>query len=234
LQEYARNETKIIACATVAEELRQLGVGEGDLITLDFGLHAEPDKLRETLQAEIKAVKGEADILLGYGLCSYAVVGLVSYSHRLVIPKVDDCIALFLGSREEHLRRLAEEPGTYYLTKGWVEAADSTISELNRLVERYGEKKAFLVAKLMLANYKRVALINTGNYRMEQYRDFARGMAEIFELRFEEIPGSNRMLLKMLQGEWDGEFLVIDPGIEVPLADFLNEAQAGARSQSES
>jgi hypothetical protein len=73
----------------------------------------------------------------------------------------------------------------------------------------------------MLANYKRVALINTGNYLIEQHRDFARGMAEAFDLRFEEIPGSNRLLLKMLQAEWDGEFLVIDPGVEVTLSDFL-------------
>jgi hypothetical protein len=221
LQESAGKERRILACATVAEELRRLGVSEDNLTTLEFGLHADPDKLREQLQSRIDTVEGDADILLGYGLCSYAVVGLVSRSHRLVIPRVDDCIALFLGSKQEHLRRLAEEPGTYYLTKGWVEAADSTISELSRLVERYGEKKAFLVAKLMLANYKRVALINTGNYRMNQYRDFARGMAEIFELRFEEIPGSNRLLLKMLQAEWDGEFMVVDPGSEVTLSDFL-------------
>ncbi|MBK5093509.1 MAG: DUF1638 domain-containing protein [Actinobacteria bacterium] len=222
MQESSGKERKLIACATVAEELRQLGVSEDDLVILEFGLHAEPDRLREQLQSQIDEIEGDADILLGYGLCSYAVVGLVSQSHRLVVPRVDDCIALFLGSKQEHLRRLAEEPGTYYLTKGWVEAADSTISELSRLVERYGEKKAFLVARLMLVNYKRVALINTGNYRMKQYRDFARGMAEIFDLRFEEIPGSNRLLLKMLQAEWDGEFLVIDPGGEVKLSDFMD------------
>jgi hypothetical protein len=46
-------------------------------------------------------------------------------------------------------------------------------------------------------------------------------MAEAFDLRFEEIPGSNRLLLKMLQAEWDSEFLVIDPGVEVTLSDFL-------------
>ena len=30
-------------------------------------------------------------------------------------------------------RSLSEEPGTYYLTKGWVEAADSTYAEFLRL-----------------------------------------------------------------------------------------------------
>jgi hypothetical protein len=216
------SETKIIACATVAEELRQLGVPDGDLITLEFGLHNEPEKLKKRLQSQIDEVEGDEDILLGYGLCSYAVVGLVSESHRLIIPKVDDCIALFLGSTKERLKRLSENPGTYFLTKGWVEATDGAYSEFLRLKERYGEKKAVLVARLMLANYTTVALINTGNYRIDYYRDFARGMAEVFDLIFEEIPGSNRLLLKMLQREWDGEFVVVDPGAEVALSAFLN------------
>ncbi len=216
-------KARIIACATVAEELRHLGVPEANLTVLDFGLHIEPKKLKSSLQSEINTIKGSADILLGYGLCSYAVVGLTSYSHRLIIPRVDDCIALFLGSREEYLDRLSEEPGTYYLTKGWVEAAEGTYWEYLKLVERYGEKRALKVARAFLANYTRVALINTGNYRMEEYRKFARAMAEVFELRFEEIPGSNRLLVKMLSGDWGSEFVVVEPGNQVTMDDFMGD-----------
>ncbi len=215
---------KIIACATVAEELSQLGVDEAELIVLDFGLHINPEELKVALQAEINGTAGEVDILLGYGLCSNAIVGLKSERHRLVVPRVDDCIALFLGSKAEHLRRLAEEPGTYFLTKGWVEAADHPYQEYVRLVERYGEERAQRVARVLLANYTRVALINTGNYHIEEYRAFARNMAELFELKFEELPGSNRLLLKMLGGDWDGEFIVAEPGRDISLGDFLGPA----------
>jgi Protein of unknown function (DUF1638) len=213
-------DTRIISCATVAEELRHLGVPESRLTVLEFGLHTEPEKLKKALQEQVDSVEGDCDILLGYGMCSYAVVGLSSPTHRLVIPKLDDCIPLFLGSRERHLEMLHAEPGTYYLTKGWVEAQDSAYMEYLRLVERYGEKRAQRVIKVMLGNYTRIALINTGNYRMEDYRAFARMMADFLELRFEEIPGSNRMLLMMLGGDWDGEFVVVEPGVEVALADF--------------
>jgi hypothetical protein len=216
-------EARIIACATVAEELRHLGVAEERLTVLDFGLHVFPDKLRETLQAEIEATSGDCDILLGYGLCSNALLGLTSSSHRLVVPRVDDCIALFLGSRAEHLRQLSEQPGTYFLTKGWVEAADVPYYEYQRMVERYGEEKARKVSRIMLANYTRVLLIDTGNYHLEEYRDFARAMAELFELAFEEVAGSNRMLVKLIEGDWDDEFLVIEPGEEFQLGDFLKE-----------
>ncbi|MDD3718176.1 MAG: DUF1638 domain-containing protein [Actinomycetota bacterium] len=212
---------KIIACATVAEELRLMGVPEGELLELEFGLHVYPDKLRETLQGEIDAVPGEGDIVLGYGLCSNAAVGLVSRTHRIIIPRVDDCIALFLGSRREHLRRLREEPGTYFLTKGWIRAAELPINDYLRMVERYGEERALRVTRVMLANYKRVVLINTGNYRLDEFRAAARSMADTLELNYEEIPGSNRMLRAMLDGDWDSEYVIVEPGEETTLAMFL-------------
>ncbi len=216
----SENGYHIIACATVAEELKQLGVSEEDMTVLEFGLHVFPDQLKERLQEAVDAVPGDCDILLGYGLCSYAVVGLHSDSHRLVIPRIDDCIALFLGSREDHLARLAEAPGTYYLTKGWVEAQWDTLEEYARLVEKYGEKRAKKVAEVMYKNYTQVVLINTGNYRMDDYRDFARAMADFLDLEYREVPGSNRMLEKMLSGDWEPEFLVVPPGTPVDLTPF--------------
>jgi len=221
MNESYRGPRKIIACATVAEELRLMGVQDDEMLELEFGLHVYPDKLRETLQKEIDAVPGNGDIVLGYGLCSNAAVGLVSQRHRLVIPRVDDCIALFLGSRKEHLRRLQEEPGTYFLTKGWIKAAELPINDYLRMVERYGHEKAMRVTKVMLANYKRVVLINTGNYRLEEFREAAVSMADTLELNYEEIPGSNRMLRMILDGEWNSEYVVVEPGEETTLSMFL-------------
>jgi Protein of unknown function (DUF1638) len=214
------NDYHVISCATVAEELRHLGVPEERLTVLEFGLHVYPDQLKVRLQEAIAAVPGDCDILLGYGLCSYSVVGLKSESHRLVIPRVDDCIPLFLGSRQEHLARLAEAPGTYYLTKGWVEAQKEAIDEYERLRGKYGEERANKVARLMYKNYTQVVLIDTGNYRMDDYRTFARLMAYFLDLEFNEVPGSNRLLEKMLAGDWDGEFLVVPAGEPIELEPF--------------
>lgn len=210
---------KIIACATVVEELLPLMPAQLSYDVFDFGLHLKPASLRERLQAAIDQAGQEVDtILLGYGLCAMAVVGLRATNCTLVIPKVDDCIAIFLGSGEAYAEQARVEPGTYYLTKGWIEVSDTLLDEYERQVERYGEKKAAYVMSLMLKNYRRLVYIDTGAEDQERYRAYARKVAEKFSLRYEEVTGSQRLIKKMIDGIWDDEFTVIPPGEMVTFA----------------
>jgi hypothetical protein len=213
--------TKVIACATVIEEMLPLLPPDVDYRVLDFGLHVNTEALKSALQEAIDAWATSAEtILLGYGLCSQAVVGLRANDCTLVVPKVDDCIAIFLGSGEAYKAQSRAEPGTYYLTKGWIEAGDSPFGEYDSLVEQYGEKKARWLMGRLLKNYTRLALINTGQYELERYRDYSRHTAERFGLRYEEIPGSSALIKKMLYGPWDDEFVVARPGETISYLDF--------------
>jgi hypothetical protein len=213
--------TKVIACATVIEEMLPLMPPGVDYRVLDFGLHVNPEALKHALQEAIDAWATSAEmILLGYGLCSQAVVGLRAKDCTLVVPKVDDCIAIFLGSGKAYRAQSRAEPGTYYLTKGWIEAGDSPFNEYDSLVEQYGEEKAQWLMGKILKNYTRLALINTGQYELERYRDYSRRTAGRFGLRYEEIPGSNTLIKKMLHGPWDDEFVVARPGETISYLDF--------------
>ncbi len=216
------SKTLVMACATVIEEMLP-HIPEGvDHQVFDFGLHINPEKLRMALQEAIDTVSDQYDtILLGYGLCSQAIVGLTSKNCKLVVPRVDDCIAIFFGSREAYSKQTRSEPGTYYLTKGWIEVGDTPFSEYPQTVEAYGEKMAERIYKMMMANYKRLALINTGQYEMEKYRQYTKETAEQFGLRYEEVDGSDKMVKKMLFGPWDEEFVVIGPGESFTLDQFL-------------
>jgi hypothetical protein len=131
-----------------------------------------------------------------------AVVGLRATNVTLVIPRTDDCIGIFLGSCAAYRAQFAQEPGTYYLTKGWIEVGDSPFEEHKRLVEKYGEAKAERMTRLMLKNYKRLGFINTGRQEIERYREYAHRAAEHFGLRFEEIEGSSALVRKMILGSW--------------------------------
>ncbi|MCX5812004.1 MAG: DUF1638 domain-containing protein [Proteobacteria bacterium] len=217
-----KTQKLVIACATVIEEMLPLLPPDVKHRILDFGLHINPSKLRQALQDAIDASMGQFEtIILGYGLCSQGVIGLHATGCTLVVPRVDDCIAIFLGSGSAYQQQSRFEPGTYYLTKGWIEVGDSPFSEYERMVASRGQKHADRIIRLMLNNYKRLALINTGQYALEHYRDYAQRTAQRFGLRYEEIEGSTTLVKKMLNGPWDNEFIVVEPGHSIRFEDFF-------------
>jgi hypothetical protein len=219
---YSANR-RVIACETVIEEMLPFLPADVPHEILDFGLHIRPAELKKALQEKIDETSANADVLLlGYGLCSMAVVGLKATTATLVIPRTDDCIAIFLGSCDAYKEQSKKEPGTYYLTKGWIEAGDTPFEEHKLLIDKYGAEKAERMTRLLLKNYKRLAFINTGVYEIERYREYTRKTAENFQLRFEEINGSSDLVKKMVFGPWDGEFVVVSPGETVTYQDFVN------------
>ena len=213
---------RVIACATVIEEMRPLLPADVPYEVLDFGLHLKPQELKRVLQEKIDEASQSAEVvILGYGLCSMAVVGLHATAATLVVSRSDDCIAIFLGSCAAYKQQASKEPGTYYLTKGWIEVGDTPFQEHQLLVEKYGEVRAKRLTKLMLKNYRRLAFINTGQKEIEHYRAYARKIAEEFELNFEELEGSPALVKTMISGPWDDEFVVIAPGETLSYVDFV-------------
>jgi hypothetical protein len=220
-------QTKVIACATVIEEMLPFMPPDMAYEVLDFGLHLSPGTLREKLQEAVDASCNSFDtLLLGYGLCSMAVIGLSANHCSLVIPRVDDCIAIFLGSRQAYSEQSKKEPGTYYLTKGWIEVADTPFDEYERMVAQYGQERADRIMKTMLKNYTRLVYIDTGHSDKHAYVEYARKTAAQFNLRFEEIPGSNALVLKLLSGDWDDEMLVVPPNQTISYIDFRSGSNA--------
>jgi hypothetical protein len=213
--------TKVIACATVIEEMIPIIPPGIVLEVLDFGLHLHPENLKKTLQEAIDTSCADFDqIILGYGLCSMAIVGLTARDCTLVVPRVDDCIAIFLGSKDAYTKQARKEPGTYYLTKGWIEVYDTPFEEHQRLVEKYGQEKADHIMGVMLKHYTRLAYIDTGQRDQERYREYAQLTAGKFNLRYEEIPGSDTLIRKLIFGPWDDEILVVPPGHTIAYQDF--------------
>jgi hypothetical protein len=214
---------KIIACETVREELRNLIPPDMPCKFLEFGLHLAPERLHMALQCEIDATQKDVDtILFGYGMCAKGTVGLEARRFRLVIPRVDDCIALCLGSRAEYLRQCRKAPGTFYLTKGWIECGDDPYTEYLKMREKCGHDEAYYLEQIVIQNYTRLVLINMGNYDLDKYRSYAQQQAAFFGLTFEEIPGSRALIKKLVEGNWDEDFVVVEPGGKVEYGMFAN------------
>jgi hypothetical protein len=154
-------------------------------------------------------------ILVGYGLCANAILGIHTRTFQLVFPKVDDCIALYLGSREEYIRQLKIAPGTFFLSKGWIECGEDPYTEYCSMREKYGDDKALRLTKRYIKHYTRLALINSTDTDSEAYRKYARMVADRFDLSFEEIQGSKKFLTRLIGGDWQQDFVVVPPGTEI-------------------
>lgn len=238
-----------IICDVMKSELERIkdeGNDNIDYIYMEQHLHDTPDRMREKLQEEIDKVGDEyKDIILIYGLCSNGVVGLRSEKHNIIIPRVDDCISLFLGSRERYVEVFKKDPAAYYLCKGWIEYGgdpyrgyltwtdqeDKIPKEWFRNKERYGQKYDEQMARFLsvelLKNYKKVILIDNDDLE-KIHRDYAhdmvRFMSEVLEREIElvEVKGSSRLLEMLMKEQWDNdEVITIKPGEKISQDTFF-------------
>ena len=214
---------KLITCKTVGEELEELALEGIETVFLEFGLHDYPQQLKKTLQKEIDRT-GEVDaILLGYGLCSMSTLGLSSPRSRLVVPRMHDCIGIFMGSGREYLEQIRSEPGTYYLTKGWINHGGDPLKEFIKWQKKYGTDKARLFLEKTIGNYTRLAFIQTGKQEHTDDIKYARKVARKLDLKFEKITGNRTIVEKLISGCWDDDFIVVEPGDKVSLDPFYQE-----------
>jgi len=230
-----KKKTYVIACAVLALDLKriagELGLDIGTRF-LPAGLHENPDLLRKKLQAAVDEVSHRDDcerIIVGYGVCGRGTVGIRAGSVPLAIPKVHDCIALFLGGDDAYKRQFKKYPGTYYISAGWYEEKTEPISQQKKsvyygdrrlhydeLVETYGQDAAdetFRFLNTWKENYQRAAFIETGSGASSKYEDHAREMAAEYGWKFEKLKGDHALLEKLVTAEeTTDEILVVPPG----------------------
>ena len=228
---------KVIACDVMNREISFLSSQSGCFIDVTFlhqGLHDTPEKLRNELQEQVDKANQEFPynycntapnydyIVLGYGLCSNGITGIVSEKIPMVVPRAHDCITLLLGSKEKYMECFNNNPGTYWFSTGWIERGWQP-SELKykvlyeEYVQKYGEDNAEFLMDMeqgWMKEYKNAAFIpwiclpDTENFRM-----FTRNSAAYLGWSYLEFQGDNMLLNRMLNGQFDpSEALIVPPG----------------------
>ncbi len=236
--EVLRKETEYLLAATGAE-------GRFDIEWLEMGLHETPEKLNAELRRRLAGCtgKGYRAVLLLFGLCSRATHGLEPPADsRLVIPRVHDCISLFLGSAGRYLKEHAAEAGTFWYSRGFLHRTDGKSPDLSglgagntmlfgegdgpktmaearqRFVDQYGEENAdYLMETLVESwkkNYTRAVYMHWDrNPDAEADHAYVAGQAAKYGWRYQDMPVDLRLFSMLLEGNWpEEEFAVVPPG----------------------
>lgn len=211
----------IIACEAIVNEVLPWVKESMAFETIDAGLHVRANHLKSTLQASVAKADGYHDpIILGYGLCGNAVVGLTAQRSTLIVPRVDDCIAMMLGSAEAHKAIMKEYPRSYFLSRGWIDSKITLLDEWQELADRHGRERALWVQKKMFCHYRHLIYVETDSNSPARYDTAARKAASHIDLAYLKKTGTPEMLKALLHGPWDHRFVVKPPGNDISLSDF--------------
>ncbi|MGI5873591.1 MAG: DUF1638 domain-containing protein [Bacillota bacterium] len=194
------------------------------VIYVDKSLHSEPKRMKDRLEEIMRELEEDVDtVLAAMGYCGGSWEK-IAHRQRLVIPCVDDCITLFLHTGDERCLN-KKEAGHMYICDKTAEGDRLSIPGIRRrLLEEYGERNGTMVFEAWFKPYHDVDVIDTGCYdcHSEEFLTFARESADLILADLHYVDGSNRLLEKLVGGEWDEQFVVVPPEKDLTLFDFIN------------
>ena len=207
-------KTAILACNTIRDELLlalEHTNCQHELFWVESNLHNFPDKLNFEIQKFLDKLDGYDRVLLAFGFCGNSIANLQTYSFELIVPRVDDCISLLIGSVAERVR-LGKETWRIYLTKGWLQNEANMWSEYQHILAKYGEKKAKYVMDAMYGHYELLSVVDTGAYDLSAVLPTAEKMGQGFDLAVNVIAGTTSYLEQLLTGPYDSQrFIIVQP-----------------------
>jgi len=217
-----------------------------DVHHLSAALHVEPLTLRERLQEQIDATPAGYDaIVLAYGLCGGATAGLVAREIPVVLARAHDCITIFLGGRARYEREFEAAPGTYWYVadqmdrgnalKGWLLGDAARAHDVQAAYEdhvaRFGAQNAENLMEALGARrtrYERGAFLDVPGSPPDTSAR-AREEAERRGWRFERVDADLRLVWRLVDGDWDEDFVVLRPGERLEMT--YDEAIVGAAAE---
>jgi hypothetical protein len=236
---------KFIGCEIVYREICHLAATLGDRIDVEFlrkGLHdLKRDDMADRIQQAIDSVDPSDHydaILLGYARCNDGLAGIRARHAPLVIPRAHDCITLFFGSRDRYRDYFESHPGTYYMTTGWAERNNfdedayaapaygktgvmgqlGLAESYEQMVEKYGRDNADFILETLgdwRKHYSKYLYLRMGVCDESELIEATRRDAQERGWEFELRDGDMTLLRKLLTGQWDEDFLVVQPGEQI-------------------
>jgi hypothetical protein len=230
---------KLIACNVFMREACHSMARSPHVIDVEFtelGDHVHSETLRTGLQARIDAAGRGAKpydaILLLFGICGNATIGLRAGQTQLVLPRAHDCCTILLGSKERFRENFEGNPSMPFSSAGYLERGDYFMrveDGENRMhygdayanyVQQYGEENAKYIWETMHPQHAELAnkafFIDLPETAHLHYREKFQARARAEGKDCVVLQGSMQLINRLLTGDWtEPDFLVVPSGHQV-------------------
>ena len=196
---------RLLACEVIRAELEEAlkaTDNEYDIVWVGEALHDKPEQLHKELVRIIEQSDAFDEIVISYGLCGNALIGIKAVHCDIIYPKTDDCISALMCTNKNlgELRRCS-----IFTSRGWLSASHS-VSEYERTLEKYGKNRADMIYDMMFGNYKKLIYMQTEEEIDPENMKKAEKEAEIKKLKVEIEQASIDIYKKLLNTE-EGEHI---------------------------
>ena len=195
------------------------------VVNLDRRLHAEPKRMRSSILETLEALPPSCEtVLAAMGYCGGSW-NHIPLSRRVVIPKVDDCITLLLHTDDTPHGNLKEAGHMYF--RDCDTGAYSIEGMKEEICRTYGMEFGTSIFGSWFQNYTNADIIDTGVYDCysEEYVTEAQKNADLIRCSLGYVEGNNHILEKLVSGQWDAQFVVLESGREMTEQDFVLNTQ---------
>jgi hypothetical protein len=150
-------------------------------------------------------------VLIAMGYCGGSLDNICA-RQRLVIPNLDDCITMLLTKTDAQEGNLKQRGHMYFRDS---ECGGVNVQRmLDNLRREYGMERGTGIFGMWFADYTHADIIDTGVFDCyeESYVESIQKQADLIRCELGYVEGSNRILEKLVSGQWDEQFLIVPPG----------------------
>ena len=231
---------KFICCDVFARIACELVSKSPNIVDIEFVpmlTHIEPQKLKKLIKEKIDNSVKESGrkydaVILGFGLCGNAVIGLTC-PIPMVIPRAHDCCTIHMGSKEGFIGAFNDILSARWCSTGYYErgrllsigfsdleqlANYKTSAEYMQYVEKYDEETADYLWETLhpkMETNESVYIRIDGFEYSNAYENYKAEM-DAADIELKIVDGDISLLKSLIDGDWDdNRFLTIPPGKKI-------------------
>ena len=214
----------ILACSALEDYVRSAQEKmktNYPIVEVDRNYHDRPKILREMVKEGLAKFPEEVDtVLVAMGACGNCWDG-ISWKTRLVIPRMDDCVTILLHTGDKWYPNLKKAGHLYQIDEE--DDHFSICAMYEKIAAKYGEKKARKILDRMFGSYTNVDIVDAGIFdcHKDDYVARVKRDAEFINVPLGFVEGSNHIMEKLVAGNWDDQFMIVEPETVIEAGDFV-------------